>query len=25
MEALAAEGRPVRLTWKRLHSLPINA
>ena len=25
MEALAAEGRPVRLIWKRLHSLPINA
>ncbi len=25
MEALAAEGRPVRLIWKRQHSLPINA
>jgi putative spermidine/putrescine transport system ATP-binding protein len=25
MEALAAEGRPVRLIWKRLHSLSINA
>ncbi len=25
MEALAAEGRPTRLIWKRIHSLPINA
>jgi len=25
MEALAAEGRPTRLIWKRVHSLPINA
>ena len=25
MEALAAEGRPTRLIWKREHSLPINA
>jgi putative spermidine/putrescine transport system ATP-binding protein len=25
MEALAAEGRPARLIWKRQHSLPINA
>jgi putative spermidine/putrescine transport system ATP-binding protein len=25
MEALAAEGRPARLIWKRLHSLSINA
>ena len=25
MEALAAEGRPTRLIWKRIHSLPINS
>ncbi|HLY15036.1 MAG TPA: ABC transporter ATP-binding protein [Candidatus Limnocylindrales bacterium] len=25
MEALAAEGRPTRLIWKRIHSLPISA
>ncbi len=25
MEALAAEGRPARLIWKRQHGLPINA
>jgi putative spermidine/putrescine transport system ATP-binding protein len=25
MEALATEGRPARLIWKRQHSLPINA
>jgi putative spermidine/putrescine transport system ATP-binding protein len=25
MEALAAQGRPVRLIWKRIYSLPINA
>jgi len=25
MQALAAEGRPARLIWKRLHSLSINA
>ena len=25
MEALAAEGRPVRLIWKRIYSLPISA
>jgi putative spermidine/putrescine transport system ATP-binding protein len=25
MEALAAEGRPTRLIWKRIHSLPIDS